>query len=523
MKLVLGKVKKNMPALNKTLLTGDFSFPPNLEVGPYPDNLPERILQFGEGNFLRAFVDWMIHELNKKGLFQGRVVVVQPLAQGLIDKLNHQDGLYTLILRGYQDGQVVEKREIITSISRGINPYEDWQAVMRCAEDPQIDIVISNTTEAGITYDPGDSITSAPPRSFPGKLTAYLYHRYKHFQGDPDKGMLILPCELIDRNGDNLKEITLRLAEEWGLPEGFQQWLKEANIFLNTLVDRVVPGYPREEAEQLARELGYQDDLLDTGELFHLWVIEGPTHLKEKLPFHAAGLNVIWTDDMTPYRTRKVRILNGAHTATAAVAFLSGIDTVREAVEHPRIGRFMEELIYNEVIPATDLDKGMLTEFAGEVLQRFRNPYIVHRWQSILLNTTSKYKTRVLPSLLDYVAKKKAVPAKLTFSLAAMASLFKDGKTNGRQFQGKRPQGEFIIEDAPEALSFWQAAWQQYKGTAESAREVAAYILGNSEVWGKELNSVPGLAEKLGVYLQEIVTGGMAAALEKVLAEGEGA
>jgi tagaturonate reductase len=226
---------------------------------------------------------------------------------------------------------------------------------------------------------------------------------------------------------------------------------------------------------------------------------------------------------MTPYRTRKVRILNGAHTATAAVAFLSGIDTVREAVEHPRLGRFMEELIYNEVIPATDLDKGMLTEFAGEVLQRFRNPYIVHRWQSILLNTTSKYKTRVLPSLLDYVAKKKAVPAKLTFSLAAMASLFKDGRVNGRQFQGKRPQGEFIIEDAPEALAFWQAAWQQYKGTAESAREVAAYILGNSEVWGKELNNVPGLVEKLGVYLQEIVTGGMAAALEKVLAEGEGA
>ncbi|WP_338825725.1 Altronate oxidoreductase [Moorella thermoacetica] len=511
-----------MPALNKTLLAGDFSFPPDLEAGPYPGHLPERVIQFGEGNFLRAFVDWMFHQLNKKGMFQGRVVVVQPLARGLIDKLNQQDGLYTLILRGYQDGQMIEKREIITSISRGLNPYEDWQAVLRCAEDPKIDTVISNTTEAGIIYDPEDSITAAPPRSFPGKLTAYLYHRFCHFKGDPNKGMLIIPCELIDRNGDNLKAITLRLAGEWGLPGEFQQWLKEANLFLNTLVDRVVPGYPREEAGKLYAHLGYQDDLLDTGELFHLWVIEGPGYLKKKLPFEEAGLNVIWTDDLTPYRTRKVRILNGAHTSTAAVAFLSGVDTVREAVEHPRIGRFMEDLIFKEVIPATDLDKGMLMEFAGEVLQRFRNPYIVHRWQSILLNTTSKYKTRVLPTLLDYVAKKKEIPEKLTFSLAAMAALFKDGKTNGRQYQGQRQQGDFIIEDDPEALAFWQAAWRQNKGTPGGVREVAAYILGNTGLWGQDLNTVPGLTEKLEGYLQDIVSGGMAAALEKVLA-GSGA
>ncbi|MCL5289615.1 MAG: tagaturonate reductase, partial [Firmicutes bacterium] len=385
-----------MRPLNKTLFTGDFTFPPNLEVvGPYPAHLPERVLQFGEGNFLRAFVDWMFHQLNKEGLFQGRVVVVQPQSrdQGPADKLNRQDGLYTLILHGYQDGRVAEKREIITAISRGINANVDWQAVLRCAGDPAIEFMISNTTEAGIAYDPGDKVTDAPPRSFPGKLTAYLYHRFCHFQGNRAKGMIILPCELIDRNGDNLKAIVLRLAANWGLPEEFRQWLKEANFFLNTLVDRVVPGYPREEAGRLAGELGYRDEFLVTGELFHLWVIEGPEYLKEKLPFHQAGLNVIWTDDMTPYRTRKVRILNGAHTGTAAVAFLSGIDTVREAVEHPRTGRFLRDLIFAEVIPATSLDQEMLTEFAGEVLQRFRNPYIVHRWLSILLNTTSKYKT----------------------------------------------------------------------------------------------------------------------------------
>ncbi|BCV22313.1 tagaturonate reductase [Moorella sp. Hama-1] len=507
-----------MRSLNKTLLAGDFSFPPDLEASPYPGHLPERVIQFGEGNFLRAFVDWMFHQLNKKGVFQGRVVVVQPLARGLIDKLNQQDGLYTLILRGYQNGQMIEKREIITSISRGLNPYEDWQAVLRCAEDPKIDTVISNTTEAGIIYDPEDSITAAPPRSFPGKLTAYLYHRFCHFKGDQNKGMLIIPCELIDRNGDNLKAITMRLAGEWGLPGEFRQWLKEANLFLNTLVDRVVPGYPREEAGKLYAELGYQDDLLDTGEVFHLWVIEGPEHVKERLPFHQAGLNVVWTDDMTPYRTRKVRILNGAHTSTAAVAFLSGIDTVGEAVEHPVIGRFMKELIFSEVIPATELDQEMLTSFAGEVLQRFRNPYIVHRWQSILLNTTSKFKTRVLPSLLDYAAKKKVLPSRMTFSLAALATLFKEGQVNGRQFAGVRQEGAFSIEDDPGALAFWQAAWQRYDGTPAGAGDVATFILGNIEIWGRNLNDIPGLAERMGNYLQSIISCGMTTALAKLLA-----
>ncbi|MGI9860008.1 tagaturonate reductase [Moorella naiadis] len=507
-----------MLALNKTLLTGDFAFPPNLEVGPYPGHLPERVIQFGEGNFLRAFVDWMLHELNKQGLFNGRVVVVQPLDRGLVDKLNQQDGLYTLILRGYQDSQLVEKREIIASISRGINPYDDWPAVLRCAEDPQIDIVISNTTEAGIAYDPEDSLTATPPESFPGKLTAYLYHRFRHFNGDPSGGMIILPCELIDRNGDNLKTIVMRLAAAWSLPGEFQQWVKEACIFLNSLVDRVVPGYPREEADKLTAELGYKDDLLDSGELFHLWVIEGPAHLKEKLPFHEAGLNVIWTDDMAPYRTRKVRILNGAHTGTAAVAFLSGIETVRAAVEHPVTGRFMQELIFNEVIPATALDQAMLTGFAEEVLQRFRNPYIVHRWQSILLNTTAKFKTRVLPSLLDYMAAKQALPPRMTFALAALATLFKEGRVNGRQFQGVGQQGDFNIEDDPEALACWQAAWQRYDGTAAGAREVAAFILGQSAIWGWDLNAVPSLAERMGEYLQDISSNGIAAALAKLLA-----
>jgi len=507
-----------MRKLDRTLLEGTFVSAPGLEAGPFPSGMPERVIQFGEGNFLRAFVDWMFHQLNRKGLWEGRVVVVQPLAQGLVDKLNRQDGLYTLLLRGLVDDRRVERREIISSVSRGINPYTDWPAVLACAADPAIEFVVSNTTEAGIVYDPEDRVTDTPPRSFPGKLTVYLYHRFRRFDGDPARGLTIMPCELIDRNGDRLKDVVLRLSREWGLSREFSRWLLEANLFLNTLVDRVVPGYPGEESEQLTRELGYSDELLDVGELFHLWVIEGPAQLAEKLPFRQAGLNVIWTDDMAPYRTRKVRILNGAHTATASLAFLSGIDTVQEAVESLVIGRFMRDAVYGEIIPSLDLDRTVLTEFAGQVLERFRNPAIVHHWQSILLNTTSKYKTRVLPSLLDYAVRKKACPPRLTFALAATAVLFKDGRVNGRHFTGRRGQEDFVLEDDPQALGFWQKVWRGYRTQADGTGEVAASILDGADVWGENLNSVPGLSELLGKYLQAILTRGMEKALALVTA-----
>jgi len=481
----------------------------------YPEGLPERVIQFGEGNFLRAFVDWMFHKLNKEGLFNGRVVVVQPLPQGLADKLNEQDGLYTLFLYGYQEGELVEKREIISSISRALNSYTQWAEVLACATNPDLEFIISNTTEAGIAYDPEDSLDLNPPRSFPGKLAAFLYRRFQHFQGDPQKGMILLPCELIERNGDNLKRIVLQLAQDWGLPAKFREWVEHCNLFLNTLVDRVVPGYPRDRAEILAQELGYRDDLMVVGELFHLWVIEGPEEIKEKLPFHQAGLNVIWTPDLTPYRTRKVRILNGIHTATAAPAFLAGVDTVREAVEHPVWGSFMKEAIFEEIIPSMDLDMEMLKEFAREVLERFRNPYIIHYWQSILLNTTSKYQTRVLPSILGYLERKGVLPPRLVFSLAALAYLFKEGRISGRKFIGQRPKGEFTLEDDPKALAFWQEAWEKYQGTEESLHEVASFILRRSDIWGQDLTSLPGLVDILARYLEAIVSQGIQAALSK--------
>ena len=509
-----------MEKLCSNLLKGNFNFPDDIEVPKYPANLPERVLQFGEGNFLRAFVDWMIHQMNKKGLFNGRVVVVQPIAEGLVEKLNEQDGLYTLILRGLKNGKPTEIKEIISSVSRGINPYKDWDEFIKCAENPQIEFVISNTTEAGIAYDREDSIEMKPPRSFPGKLTAYLYHRFKHFNGDPEKGMIIIPCELIDRNGDNLKKIVLQLADDWNLPGEFKIWVKEHNIFLNTLVDRVVTGYPKDEIEAIREKLGYEDELLDTGELFHLWVIEGPKELSEKLPFTKVGLNVIWTDDMTPYRTRKVRILNGAHTSSVPAAFLYGLETVGEMMDHEVMGEYVRSIIYDEIIPSIDLDRNMLTEFADAVIERFKNPFIKHYLISILLNSTSKFKARVLPSIKEYYSKYGNLPEKLTFSMAALIAVYKDGKVEGNAMRAYREKGEFIMRDDLPVLEFYENVWKAFDGSRQSAFEVAKRILGNTALWNENLNAIPGFAEKVGGYLYEIAVSGIKDVVNRLVKGG---
>ncbi len=506
-----------MVKLNKELLKSDFKFPKDLMVQPFPDDLPERVIQFGEGNFLRAFVDWMFHQMNKQNLFNGRVVVVQPIAQGLVDRLNEQDGLYTLILRGLKDGKPTELKEIISSISRGINPYTQWDEYLKCAENPNIEFVISNTTEAGISYDKNDSLDKKPPISYPGKLTAYLYHRFNHFKGDPTKGMVIIPCELIDRNGDNLKKIILQLSDDWSLPEEFKKWIKDNNIFLNTLVDRVVTGYPKDEIEDILNYLGYEDGLVDTGELFHLWVIEGPKELSERLPFTKAGLNVLWTDDMAPYRTRKVRILNGAHTASVPAAFLYGLETVGEMMDHEVLGKFARQVIYDEIIPSINLDKNMLTEFADSVVERFQNPYIKHYLISILLNSSSKFKTRVLPSIIEYQQLYSKLPEKLTFSLAALISVYKDGKVEGSEMKARRDKGEFIMKDDLWALEFFEKTWSEFDGSKEAAKKVAETVLANSKMWEQDLNNIDGLTDKVADYLYQITNDGIKATVERLV------
>jgi len=498
-----------MTKLNRSLVNSGFAFPKDLSVQAYPDNLPERVIQFGEGNFLRAFADWMIHLLNKQNLFNGRVVVVQPIKQGLADMINEQDGLYTLLLRGLRDGKPVEEKEVINSISRCINPYTEWDAYLKCAEAPLIEYVISNTTEAGITFDPEDKFENQPPTSYPGKLTSYLYHRFQYFKADASKGLVIIPCELIDRNGDNLKKAVLQYITLWNLPEEFSRWVTENNHFLNTLVDRVVTGYPRDEIKEIITSLGYEDSLVNTGELFHLWVIEGPKELSERLPFHKIGLNVVWTDDMTPHRTRKVRILNGAHTASVPAAFLYGLDTVGEMMDHEVMGKYVRQIIQDEIVPSIDLDKNMLVDFAHAVVERFQNPYIKHYLLSILLNSSSKFKARVLPSILEYHKLKGTLPQKLVFSLAALVAVYKDGRIDSQGMLASRENGEFTMKDDMWALEFFAATWSDFDGSQQSAKIVAEKVLKNTKLWDKDLTVIPGFVDCLGDYLYKITTQGM--------------
>ncbi|TCL70887.1 tagaturonate reductase [Hydrogenispora ethanolica] len=502
------KQQLNRDFLEKNLLGKELA-PFTAEILDYP----EKIIQFGEGNFLRGFVDWMVHQLNKQSLFQGRVVVAQPIPSGRVAELNQQDGLYTLILRGTQDGQVVDQREIITSISRGLDPYTQWQEVLKCAENPAIEYVVSNTTEAGIAYNPADRSSDQPPVSFPGKLTAYLYHRYQHFQGDATKGMVILPCELIDRNGDNLKRVVLQLAAEWNLPLQFQEWLTKANHFLNTLVDRIVTGYPAKEMAQLQEELGYTDQNMDTGEIFHLWVIEGDAALGERLPFTKAGLNVKWVKDMTPYRTRKVRILNGAHTSTVAVAYLAGIDLVRDAVHDQKVGQFLKQAVFEEIIPTLDLEKSELQQFAAAVLERFDNPFIDHKWSDISLNSTSKFEARVMPSLKKYFEKQRVLPKRMTFSLAALFALYYGTEIRDNKLVGHRNGKEYFVQDDLPKLEFFRDVWQKYEKAELSLEQAVAGIL--TRFWPQEAQELPTLASEVAFYLQDILNSGIVSSLEK--------
>ena len=459
----------------------------------------ERILQFGEGNFLRAFANWMIQQMNTKIDFDGGVVVVQPIEQGLVKVLNDQDGLYTLYLNGIKNGKAISEHEVIDCIQRGINPYQEFDAYMANAENPDLRFVISNTTEAGINYDAADKLQDAPQKSFPGKFTALLYKRFKHFGGASDKGLIIIPCELIDRNGDNLKKIILQFAEDWNLGEAFVQWINEDNIFCNTLVDRIVPGYPKDKIGSITEALGYKDNLVVEGEQFHLWVIEGPKTVKEEFPADACGLNVVFTDNMEPYRTRKVRILNGAHTTLVPVSYLYGIDKVRESLEDPVVGSFIKDAIFEEICPILDLPDEELKQFANDVLDRFRNPYLEHALMSISLNSISKYKTRVLPSVLEFINRNNALPKRLLFSLAALIVFYK----------GDRKGEHIALKDDQKVLEFFADQWASNDSSA-----VVKNVLANTDFWDCDLTEIEGMQELVAINLENIITKGMNEAIK---------
>lgn len=381
---------------------------------------PEKIIQFGEGGFLRGFVDWIVQITNENSDFNGSVVVVQPIEKGMCDMLQAQDCVYTHVMRGLKDGVPTVDKKIIDCISRTVKPYDDYEAYLALADNPDFKIVVSNTTESGISYHAGDKSTDTPPVSFPAKVTALLYRRFKNGMD----GFLFLPCELIEKNGETLKEIIIKYAKEWALEDEFINWVNEKNTFCNTLVDRIVTGYPKDED----MELGYEDNMVNTSELFHLWVIEGNKDAVLKaIPLDKAGLNIVLTDDLPRYRTRKVRILNGAHTSMIPYAMLLGVETVKDCMDDATVSAFINKCVFDEIVPTLDLPKEELIQYANDVFERFNNPYIRHFCASISLNSVSKFKVRVLPSILEYIKRFGKNPENLMMSFAYLIKFYKDG------------------------------------------------------------------------------------------------
>ncbi|UOB17793.1 tagaturonate reductase [Abyssalbus ytuae] len=458
------------------------------------NTLPVKIVQFGEGNFLRAFVDYAFQKLNDQTGFNGGIAVVQPIDKGMVKMLNDQGGLYTLFLKGVKEGEVVQQKCLISNIVKGIDPYDNFQEYLNLAKEKELEFVISNTTEAGIAYDINDKPEMKPPNSFPAKLTLLLYERFKYFQGDTSKGLIILPCELINYNADTLKNMILQYIEEWGLGDKFKLWLEQANSFHNTLVDRIVPGYPKDNIEEYNAELLYKDNLLVTAETFFLWVIEGDESFKKKLPFDKTGLNVKVVKNMQPYRTRKVRILNGAHTAMVPFSILYGNETVKQTIDNNFTGNFIRQVVFSEIIETLDMDKAELISFAEEVFDRFRNPFIKHMLSSIALNSVSKFKVRVLPSLLSYVENNKKLPIYLTFAFACLIKFYK-GSWKGEKLP---------VNDSTEVVNVFEDIWK-----LENINKIAEVVLAQTEFWGQDLNHIPKLTNAISVALLEIENNGI--------------
>lgn len=480
--------------------------------------LPERVLQFGEGNFLRGFVDWMLERMNRKGLFQGRAVLVQPIAQGLAERVNAQDGLYTVLLRGVEAKAMSESCELITSVSRCVDPHVDFEAFLALGRQAELRFVVSNTTEAGIRTDAGDRLEARPSPSFPGKLTQLLYARYQHFAGDAARGLVLLPCELIERNGDALQRTVLELAERWALPTEFVAWVRQSCVFTNTLVDRIITGYPKDEASELEQRFGYRDALIVAGEVFHCWVIESPHPLENELPLAATGLGVVWTNDMTPYRERKVRILNGAHTTVALAAFLSGKNTVRECMEDPLFRGYLEGAIRHEIVPTLSLPPDELSSFAASVLERFESPFIRHQLLSISLNSVSKYKARILSTVLDNQRRFGRPSPRLTFAFAALAAFYCGRELGNGALIGARDAGPYEIRDDLPVLEFFLTAWQHAEARAcslEACARLVDELLARRDFWGAQADELsPDFRTAAGHHLHAICTHGARRALE---------
>lgn len=475
----------------------------NSKTAPKPVR-PERIIQFGEGNFLRCFVDWIISNMNEKADFNSDVVIVQPLGMGRIDNLMEQDCLYHVNLQGLDNGKPVNSFRLIDCVSRALNPYKQFAEFLALAEQPEMRFVISNTTEAGIAYDPSCKLDDAPASSYPGKLVQLLYHRYLYFKGDMSKGLIIFPCELIFLNGHKLKEVIYQYIDLWQLGDGFKEWFEKACGVYATLVDRIVPGFPRKDIDKIKAELDYDDNNVVQGEFFHLWVIEAPESVAKEFPADKAGLNVLFVPSEEPYHERKVTLLNGPHTVLSPVAFLSGINIVRDACQHPVIGRFVHRVMYDELMPTLNLPQDELKHFADAVLERFCNPFVDHQVTSIMLNSFPKYATRDLPGLKTYLKRKGHLPEGLVLGLAAIMVYYRGGK---------RADGVDIVpNDAPEIMELLSKLWKE--GDVEN---LVKTVLAQTSIWGEDLNAIPGLKDRVVYYINRINEVGMLDTVKELL------
>ncbi len=479
-----------LPQLNKAfVLSPKFQARTNLAIPSAQQfELPEKVLQFGSGVLLRAFADFFIETANRNGRYNGRVIVVQSTPKGKSDALKLQDGLYTVCEQGLENGEAIERFSIISAVSRAISAQSDWAEVLACARIPTLELIISNTTEVGLVFDEKDSATANPPSSFPAKLVRFLYERFLLM---PEKGFVIVPTELVENNADKLRDYVQRHAEKAKFGKAFEDWVRQQNRFCNSLVDRIVPGKPNSSRlEQLQARLGYTDDLLICAELYSLWAIEGDEDVAKVLGFKESNPSVIVSKNITPYRERKLRILNRSHTISVATALLSGKSTVLEMMSDSLTGRFVEAVVNEEIVPSLDIDG--TSEFALDVLNRFRNPFLDHKLQDITFQYTLKLKTRVLPIIRKYHEKHHRLPRYILFGFAAYLMREAKERALNDEFSGV-------------LLELWKHVSDL---NPENLMQFVTKVSESHDIWGMNLNGIPEFTAEVAFYLNAIIQEG---------------
>lgn len=458
-----------------------------------------KFMLFGGGNFIRAFAGWMIDLLNQKTTFEGGMLIVKPTPGRDYTALREQEGLYHVILNGLQEGEVIDESHLVSSVTEIVHVYDQWPLFLASAQNADLRYIISNTTESGITFVDQDQDKDAPPSTFPAKMCLWLKHRFDHFKGEASAGVVFLPCELSADNGASLKTCILNYIELWGWGVEFKSWVNDYCTFCNTLVDRIVTGYPVKNEAEVHQKLGFSDQLIAIGEPYHSWVIEGSPGLAEELPFHKIGLNVKWVDDLTKYREQKVKILNGAHTSMVPTGHLAGLVSVKEAIDHPQLGAFIQGLLEEEVWPTLAFDRPELADFTNKTMDRFRNPFLFHKLLDIALNSISKFKARLLPSVLEYYELKGVCPPRITFALSSLLIMYR-GEWDGNSIP---------LRDAPEVISFCRSLWEE----SDDHQEVIEKFLGKEAYWGQDLNQLAGFAALMLQFVQAIQQQGLIASL----------